>query len=66
MNGIHAKWLARGDCVDVMQDNQRQFYLLEANTVPGMTETSLVPKSAAANGMNFDQLVLGILADSVK
>ncbi|MAI65274.1 MAG: D-alanine--D-alanine ligase [Alteromonas sp.] len=50
--------------VDVMQDNQRQFYLLEANTVPGMTEKSLVPKAAKVAGVSFDELVLSILSTS--
>lgn len=31
-------------------------YFLEVNTIPGMTETSLLPKSAAANGLLFDEL----------
>ncbi len=39
-----------------------QFYCLEANTIPGMTETSLLPKAAAAAGLSFDQLVERILA----
>ena len=51
--------------IDVMQDSQRQFYLLEANTVPGMTEKSLVPKAAKVAGLSFDDLVLGILSTSV-
>lgn len=50
--------------IDVMQDNQRQFYLLEANTVPGMTEKSLVPKAAKVAGLTFDELVLSILSTS--
>ncbi|SHH98603.1 D-alanine--D-alanine ligase [Ferrimonas marina] len=47
--------------VDVMQDADGQFQLLEVNTVPGMTETSLVPKAAKAVGLEFDQLVGQIL-----
>jgi len=41
-----------------------EFYLLEANTVPGMTETSLVPMAAKADGMKFSELVLEILKSS--
>lgn len=53
--------------VDVMQDKQSgEFYLLEANTVPGMTEKSLVPKAAAAAGVSFTDLVLAILATSME
>ena len=38
--------------------------LLEVNTQPGMTPTSLVPEQAAAGGVNFDQLVLWITEDA--
>ena len=39
-----------------------RYFLLEMNTVPGMTDHSLVPMAARAAGMSFDQLVLTILA----
>jgi D-alanine-D-alanine ligase len=52
--------------VDVMQDTAGQFWLLEVNTVPGMTDHSLVPMAAQAAGLDFQQLVLAILADSVE
>mgnify|MGYP001400707964 FL=1 len=51
--------------VDVMQDEQGNFYLLEVNTVPGMTDHSLVPMAAKATGMDFDALVLAILAGTL-
>jgi D-alanine-D-alanine ligase len=51
---------------DVMQDANGQFWLLEVNTVPGMTDHSLVPMAANAAGLDFKQLVLAILADSVQ
>lgn len=47
--------------VDVMQDEAGNFFLLEINTVPGMTDHSLVPMAARALGMDFDQLVAKIL-----
>ncbi|WP_227318302.1 D-alanine--D-alanine ligase [Cedecea davisae] len=47
--------------VDVMQDNDGQFYLLEVNTSPGMTSHSLVPMAARQAGMSFSQLVVRIL-----
>lgn len=50
--------------VDVMQDEAGKFYLLEVNTVPGMTDHSLVPMAAVAAGMSFTQLVLAILASA--
>ena len=48
--------------VDAMLDAQGQFQLLEVNTVPGMTEKSLVPMAANAAGYNFDTLVSKVLA----
>lgn len=52
--------------VDAMRDQNGQFFLLEVNTVPGMTEKSLVPKAAAAAGIDFDTLVMQILATSME
>lgn len=51
---------------DVMQDAEGRFWLLEVNTAPGMTDHSLVPMAARAAGLDFQQLVLAILADSVE
>ena len=42
--------------VDIMLDKFLNPYVLEVNTLPGMTETSLLPKAAAAAGMDFGQL----------
>ncbi len=50
--------------VDVMQDADGNFYLLEVNTSPGMTDHSLVPMAAKAAGMSFTDLVLAILASA--
>jgi len=47
--------------VDVMQERDGRFFLLEVNTVPGMTDHSLVPMAARAAGLDFDALVLEIL-----
>ena len=47
--------------VDVMLDHDGQPYLLEVNTIPGMTDHSLVPMAARARGMSFEDLVLRIL-----
>lgn len=47
--------------IDVMQDSDGQYYLLEANTSPGMTSHSLVPMAARQAGMSFSQLVVRIL-----
>ena len=50
--------------VDFMRDAEGDFYLLEANTVPGMTAKSLVPMAATHADMSFEQLSLAILATS--
>ena len=42
--------------VDVLLDSQNRPFVLEANTIPGMTETSLLPKAAAAIGISFPEL----------
>lgn len=47
--------------VDFMQDKLGRFYLLEANTVPGMTKKSLVPLAAKQAGLSFAELSLAVL-----
>jgi D-alanine-D-alanine ligase len=51
--------------VDLMQDESGRFLLLEVNTVPGMTDHSLVPMAARAKGIDFDELVCRILETSL-
>ena len=46
--------------VDLIIDKRRGPCLLEVNTIPGMTETSLLPEAAGAAGIDFDALVLKI------
>jgi D-alanine-D-alanine ligase len=50
--------------VDFMADEQGNFYLLEVNTVPGMTDHSLVPMAAKAAGLDFQGLVWRLLETS--
>ncbi len=52
--------------VDLMLDGAGQPWLLELNTVPGMTSHSLVPTAARAAGMAFDELVWRILETAVE
>ncbi|MCI5837387.1 MAG: D-alanine--D-alanine ligase [Veillonellaceae bacterium] len=47
--------------VDFMTDTAGKPYILELNTVPGMTTTSLVPKAAQAVGIDFTELCEDIL-----
>jgi D-alanine-D-alanine ligase len=51
---VRVDFMLRGD----------EFFFLEVNTIPGMTETSLLPKAAAQEGMDFAQLVERILLDA--
>lgn len=52
--------------IDAMQDERGNFWLLEVNTVPGMTSHSLVPKAAKAVGYDFDQLCVTILEQTLQ
>lgn len=47
--------------VDVMTDDKDNMYVLEYNTIPGMTATSLVPKAAKEVGIDFPELCEKIL-----
>ena len=57
-NSLGCTGLAR---IDVMQEGDGDFYLLELNTIPGMTEHSFVPMAAKQVGITFDELILRIL-----
>lgn len=52
-NALNCSGIAR---VDIMLDEENSPLVLEVNTIPGMTATSLVPKAAAADGMSFSDL----------
>lgn len=47
--------------VDMIMDSKNNPLILEVNTIPGMTQTSLLPKAALAEGYDFRQLCLEIL-----
>jgi D-alanine-D-alanine ligase len=47
--------------VDAMLDRSGKAYLLEVNTIPGMTDHSLVPMAARARGIDFEALCVSIL-----
>lgn len=51
--------------VDAILDNKGQIWLLEVNTIPGLTSHSLVPQAAAALGIDFQTLVLSILKQTL-
>jgi D-alanine-D-alanine ligase len=45
-----------------MLDGDGALWLLEANAVPGMTDTSLLPLAAEAAGLDFEELIASMLA----
>ena len=51
--------------VDLRLDNNNQHWFLELNTLPGMMDTSLVPKAAKATGISFEQLIGKIIKQSL-
>ena len=52
--------------VDFMMDDNGDMYCLEANTLPGMTPTSLLPQEAAALGLTFADLCEKLIQVSLK
>jgi D-alanine-D-alanine ligase len=51
---------------EVIVDEADNCWFIELNTIPGMTEMSLLPKAASAIGLSFDDLVLTVLAETFK
>lgn len=60
-NSLGCKAVGRVD----MRYDGKNIYVLEVNTIPGMTETSLLPEAASYIGMNFKTLVYEIMKHSV-
>ena len=52
--------------MDFMMDEDGNIYCLEANTLPGMTPTSLLPQEAAALGISFEELCERILKYAIE
>jgi len=52
--------------MDFMMNEQEEMFCLEANTLPGMTPTSLLPQEAAAAGISFNELCEKILAAALR
>lgn len=52
--------------MDFMMDGQNNMYCLEANTLPGMTPTSLLPQEAGALGMTFAELCDKLIEVSIR
>ena len=47
--------------VDMRMDRDGNIYVLEVNTIPGMTERSLLPKAASAIGVSFEDLCMKLV-----
>jgi D-alanine-D-alanine ligase len=52
--------------VDLIIDDEGKSYVLEVNTIPGMTETSLLPKIARQSGLDFPALIEAILSEAIQ
>ena len=61
-NALGCKGISRTDFI--LENNSGIFYILEVNTQPGMTPTSLVPEIAKFHGISFDELIDWILNDA--
>jgi D-alanine-D-alanine ligase len=64
INAFHAINCSGWGRVDFMIDNNEEIYIIEINTVPGLTNHSLVPMSAKQIGIEFDALIMMILETS--
>lgn len=51
--------------IDMMMDGTGNIFVLEANTIPGMTERSLLPKAAQAQGLGFGKLCIKLLENAL-
>jgi D-alanine-D-alanine ligase len=66
LKAFHAIGASGWGRVDIMMDEEMRPYLIEVNTVPGMTDHSLVPMAAKQHGLSFDELVWQILASTLE
>ena len=66
VDAYHALGLKVYARMDFIVDEEENIYCLEANTLPGMTPTSLIPQEAAAIGINYDDLCQWLVDLSMK
>ena len=66
VRAYHALRLTSYGRIDLMMDEDQNIYCLEANTLPGMTPTSLLPQEAAAMGIDFPSLCEKLIEVSVR
>ncbi len=61
--GLGLKGFSR---IDVMLDRKNRPYVLEVNSIPGLTEFSLLPKAARAVGISFEELCMRVLLEAYR
>jgi D-alanine-D-alanine ligase len=61
LRAFHAVGCSGWGRIDIMLDAKKKPWLLEVNTLPGMTSHSLVPMAARARGISFEDLCVRIL-----
>ena len=66
MKGYHALGLEGYARLDFMMTENGEMYCLEANTLPGMTPTSLIPQEARVLGMDYPSLCEELIRVSFK
>ena len=66
LDAYHTLHLNSYGRIDVMMDEEENVYCLEANTLPGMTPTSLLPQEAAALGIDFPSLCEKLIEVSLR
>ncbi len=66
VKGAHSLGITGYCRLDFLMKNDGSIYCLEANTLPGMTPTSLIPQEAAAIGISFPELCEKLLGASSK
>lgn len=64
LSAFRAVGLSGWGRVDILCDERHQPYIIELNTIPGMTDHSLVPMAARAVGIDFEELVYRILCQA--
>lgn len=60
---LHLKYYSR---IDFIVDDKGEIYFLEANSLPGMTPTSLLPQEAKAVGIEYDELCHKIVMNAIE
>ena len=51
---------------DLIQDEKGEFWVLETNTLPGMTSTSLLPDAAKVKGISFEELCSNMIYEALE